>query len=417
MKKLQSIFSPRKIIIWLLVLVLAFTLPTINQPALSETLAIVTMMCVDKEEDKIVAVATILTPGADKNANYQVFSGDGDTIAEAVGSISLAVGKEMGFAQCDILALGEKVCEDNVMKILDYMIRTKKVGQNALLVNFTGEAMEFATATSNLTMDKSLKLSDVINFDKRYIISQDSNVEAFYKNYYSDISIGYMPKIKLQTEESGNSIEVPTQSAGTSGQAPSGGGGSGGGQGGQGQSKYLVTDGSSTIFKKGKKYYDLTPEEVNNINIFTNDSQKGSIIVEHITDEIFNDAKVILDVIGKDTQTKTKFEQGKPVYEVKVKYTVFIDEIVQEHPTEKFLVREQEFLTDAVITKVKEKVTKQMEEAVQLCREQKMDLLDVYTNFSHLKYKQFKKYLEEVGIENFLDGIDFRFEVDVTNEY
>lgn len=416
MKKLQSIFSPRKVIVWLIVLVLAFTIPTVNQPALSETLAIVTMLCIDKdqEQDKVTAVATMLAPGEERNANYQIFSGDGKTVAEAIDSISLAVGKEMGFAQCDILALGDKICEDNVMKTLDYMIRTKKVGQNALLINFSGDAQEFATATCNLTMNKALSLDDIINFDKRYIISQDSNVESFYKNYYSDISIGYMPKIKLEDEESGNSIEVPTESAGTSGQAPSGGGGSGGDQG---KSKYLITDGSSSIFKNGKKFYELDPEDVKKINIFANNAQKGSIIVEGITDDIYNNAKVVLDVIGKDAKTKTKFENGKPVYEIKVKFTVFIDEVVQEKPTEKFLVREQDFLTDAVVEKVKENVKKEMEEAVQLCRENKMDLLDAYSNFSRLKYKQFKKYLEEVGQDNFLDGIEFRYEVEVTNEY
>ena len=73
MKKLESIFSPRKILVWLIVLVLAFTVPTINQPSLSETLAIVTMLCIDKdqEQDKINAARAIFDAKA-KQAEHEL---------------------------------------------------------------------------------------------------------------------------------------------------------------------------------------------------------------------------------------------------------------------------------------------------------------------------------------------------------
>ena len=75
MKKLKTLFSPRKLVLWLSIIVLIFTLPTVNEPAMSQTDAIVTMLCVDKVEDKIKVAVTVLTPSQDKKANYQVFSG------------------------------------------------------------------------------------------------------------------------------------------------------------------------------------------------------------------------------------------------------------------------------------------------------------------------------------------------------
>ena len=412
MKKLVSIFSPRKVIVWVCVLVFAFTVPALNRPALSQTLGIVTMISVDKEDDKIIAVATLLSPGQEKQPNYNNFTGEGRTLAEAVDSISLAVGKDIGFAQCEIMALGDNICEDSIMKTLDYMVRTKKVGENAILINFSGDVQDFAESITKMNLEKSLKLSDIINFDKRYILTQDSNIEGFYKAYFSDLSLGFVPKIKLESTGSGNAIEV----------AAGGASGSSGPQNtnpeaGQEEKKYIITDGSSVVFKNGKKYFDLTPEDVDKINIFANDSQKGSITIDHVTDHLYDDAKVVLDVVSKSIKLKPIFEQDKPVMQVDLDLKVFIDEVVQKNPTDKFLVREQLFLTDTDIEKVKEKVVEDMEGAVYLCRENKMDLLKVYQTFYRRKYKQFMQYLNTTSKETFLDGVEFKYKVKVSNEF
>ena len=79
-KKLKSIFSPKKLVLWLSILILIFTVPAFNKSAMSQTQAIVTMLCVDKIDDKIKVAATVLTPSQDKKANFQVYSGEGETL-------------------------------------------------------------------------------------------------------------------------------------------------------------------------------------------------------------------------------------------------------------------------------------------------------------------------------------------------
>ena len=66
------------------------------------------------------------------------------------------------------------------MPTLDYMTRTKKVGRNTVLINFEGDIKDFASAVSNLNVEKSLRIEEIINFDKRYVLTKDSNVESFY---------------------------------------------------------------------------------------------------------------------------------------------------------------------------------------------------------------------------------------------
>ena len=298
------------------------------------------------------------------------------------------------------------------------MTRTKKVGKNAILTYFEGDIEEFAKSITTLAMEKSLKLEKIINFDKEYILAEDSNIESFYKGFFSDISIGIMPKVELTSEQKGNAIEVSSSGSSSSSSGSSGGSASSNeGSSGSSDKKYIVTNGSTIVFKQGKKYYELSPSDVQKVNLFTNSSDKGTIIVEGVTDHIYDNAKVVVDILEKNSKIKVSFDGDTPVYSANVELIVFIDEVVQENPTDKFLVRNQDFFTEALIEKLKEKVLSSMNEAVNLIKEQNMDVLDIYKNFSRKQYKKFTEYLERVGMENYLQGVRFDFNVEINNEY
>ena len=411
-KKLKSIFSPKKLVLWLSILILIFTVPAFNKSAMSQTQAIVTMLCVDKVDDKIKVAATVLTPSQDKKANFQVYSGEGDTLGYAVDSISLAIGKEMGFAQCKIMALGENICKEGVMQALDYMTRTKKVGRNAVLVSFTGDIIDFTQAVANLNLEKSLRLDRIVSFDKRYILTQDSNIETFYIGYYSPISLGIMSKVKLGTNEEFNAIEVAGSDAGNAGGSNSDMTSTGGGQE---DKKFIMNDGTVSLFKQGKHYIDMSLDEVKKANIFVNDAQKGTVVVDNVTDHIYSDAKVVVNILKKDISIEPSFNNDTPVYKTDVSLTVFIDEVIEENPSKRLLKRNQDFLTNALIEKIKEKMETDMREIVAYCQDYKIDLLGVYKHFYALENKKFEKYLDEKG-EDYLSGIDYQINIKVKSE-
>ncbi len=413
MKKLKSIFSPKKIAIWLFILLLVLTLPSANKPAMSQTSAIVTIMCVDQtEEDNIQVAVAVIAPAQDKTAKYEVFSGEGETLGEAVGNVSLSIGKDMGFAQCEILGIGDNLSEDGVMKVLDFMTRTKKVGRNTTLINASGDITDFVSAVTKLSMDKSLKIEEIINYDERFFVASDSNVETFYIGYYSDISLGIMPIIKLSDSEQSNAIEVSASSD------QSGTGASGNANSNEENSKkYLVNDGSMRVFKNGKKFLDIDSEMVHKINFFLNESQKGSIIVEGVNDYLYDNAKVTLSIVKKNIKVKPMFDGKTPVYKAEIDLTIFVEEVGDYDPTLNMLKRNREFITDALIKKVEEKVQNDMKEVEDFCKENNVDVIDAYMQFNTLKHKDFKEYLSRVGIENYLDDIRFETTVNVRSEY
>ncbi len=417
MKKLKTIFSPRNLIVWLFALVLVFTVPKLNEPIMSDTDAIVTMMCVDEKDGKVDLAVSVLAPAEGKTPKYEIYSGSGESIGEATDNISLMLGKDVAFAQCEILAVGENVSNTGIMKVLDYMTRTKKVGRNAYLIQFTGEPADFGKAITTLSMNKSIGLEKVLSFDERYVLAQDSNVEEFYIGYYSPVSLGIVPLIKLETEETDNSIEV--SSSGSGGSSSSGGQAqqSASSSGGQEEKQYIVNDGTMTMFKFGKKHLELAPEMVKKANFFINNSQKGTLIIKNVKDELYDDVNAVINILKKKTKLKPKFENGIPVMDANVEMTVFVEEVEDNTPTKNMLHRNQDFLTDAVIKKIKEKVTADMEECITYCKENDIDLLGVFKNFYSFKNREFEEYFKRTGEKNYLDAVKFNINVKVNSEY
>ena len=411
MKKLKTIFSPRKFIVWIFLIVLIITVPEITKPAMSKTEAIVTMMSIDKIDENIKISTAVITPSTEKTVNYQVFSGVGKTVGEAVENVSLSLGKSMGFAQCEIMAFGENISNDGIMSSLDFMTRTRKVGRNAILINFSGDVEEFQQAVVNLNIEKSIPLEDVINFDKRYIPAKDSNIHSFYKGYFSPISLGIMPKIQLLKEETSNAIKLDgTSSGGGNSNTP------GSGSGNENNKAFILNDGTVCVFKNGKKNLELTPEQMKKLNLLSNVEQEGTLKVENVTDELYNNSNIVLTINDKQLSFKPYFKNNTPQLDITINLAVLVEEVDEENPTKKFLKRNKDFLTNTLVEKIKETVKLDALNIISFCKENQTDLIGVYENFYRKEYNKFKDYYNEKQ-EKYLNDIQYNVTVKVSSSY
>ena len=408
MKKLKTIFSPRKLIVWFFLIILAITVPEITRPAMSQTEAIVTAFCLDRVEENIQATAIVLAPSKERTAQYNSFSGTGKTVSEAVENISLSLGKSMGFAQCEIMAFGDNISDYGIISSLDFMSRTRKVGRNAMLINFGGDIEDFSQAIISLSAEKSLDLEDVLSFDKRYILSQDSNIHSFYKGYFSNISLGIMPKVKIVNNKQENAIEISKQNQSSSSNQASSQSNS--------SKSYLLNDSTISIFKDGKKQIEMPPELVKKLNIFLNSSGKGTIKVENVSDNLYNDSDVVLNITSKNVKLTPKFVNNKPIYNIEISISGLVDEVDEENPTKKFLRRNKDFMSDELIEKTKETVKKDAHDVINFCVNNNIDLIQAYKHFYKLKHKQFLKYYD-LTKEKYLSGIKYNVSVKVSSSY
>lgn len=410
MDKLKQIFSPRRLIIFFSVLLLLFSISFVNKPSQSETQAIVTSMAVDYNEEQIELVCSVVTPTTSLNSKSSLYSAKSDTIAEAVELIGMQLGKSLGFAQCDVVAVGQGLLDFGIIHSLDYFTRTKKVGKNVLLVGFEGKAKEIIESFIYLEENLSLQIPQILKYNKEFILAVDSNLEKFYLGYYGDSGISIMPKVSMQEVNTTGGIEVTLNET-----SPSELGGQGG-DGSQGEQKklYFVNDGETVVLKRGVKVMDITPKEIKKLNLFIEDSKYGTYKIQGVEDNIYKNADVLMRLEDKTSSLKYRFKNGTPIVQLDLTMYLQVEEIVEPEKNKKLLRREDELMTDAVVEILLKKLNRNLEEAVDLMKINNVDLLQVGAMFEKFHYKKWKEYSEKPeNKENLLNNIKFEWNIDI----
>lgn len=410
MNKLKKIFSPRTMSVVLTGLIFLFSLQFVNMPAQSQTQAIVTAMAVDFVEDKVELACGIVTPTTSLDSKHSVYSAKADTFAESVELIGLQLGKRLAFAQCDVVALGPGMLEKGVVRALDYFTRTKKVGKNVLLVSFDGEAKEFIESGIYLQESLSLNLPQILKYNKEFMLAVDSNLENFYLGYYSNNGISIMPQITMAQENTTGGIEVVLQETSASDQGSQGGDGSGGGD----KKLYFVNDGTTAVLKNGVKCLEISPKDTQKLNLFFHDAKYGTYKVEGISDDLYNNATVIMNMENKSSLLQYRWRDNKPTLELTLTMYLQVEEVVEVDKNKQLLTREDKLITGAVVDKIVKKIKENLDEAEKLMKENNIDVLGLNGRFDKFHHKKWKKYLEqEENKENYLNGIQFIWDINI----
>ena len=417
MQKFKSIFSPRKMVIWVSILVLIISFQYTNQPAQSQTQAIATALAVEQVEDNVIEVsAVILTPIPASTSKRKAYTAKGYDITNAINNISLQVGKQIGFGQCDIMAVGDKLCETNVLKALDYLTRTKRVGRNAVLLNFSGKTEDFANCVVQINDSLSLKVSEIINFNREYITATETNIESFFRGYYGDLGVSTMPKIKISETQKDNAIPIKIEEASSSQSEVSGSGGSS--SGGGSKELYFANDGTTSIFRDGKKFTEITPDDIKYINLLQPENVLGTFILENVNSELFKDARVVIDLTNKEMDYKLEFENDKPKIKYDIQLYIMIDEIIEAEKTENLLHTENWFVDDSVVNGLQSKVQENLNKVTQNLKNQNIDIINIYDKFYKFKNKKFTKFLNSLDNEkDFLKDVQFEYNITIHSSY
>lgn len=416
MQKFKQIFSPRKMVIWVSILVLVISFQYTNQPAQSQTQAIATALAVEQTEDNMIEVsAVILTPIPASTSKRKAYTAKGIDITNAISNISLQVGKQIGFGQCDIMAVGDKLCEANALKALDYLTRTKRVGRNAVLINFSGKTEDFANCVVQINDSLSLKVSEIINFNREYITATETNIESFFRGYYGDLGVSTMPKIKISETEMDNAIPIKIQEASSSQSETSGSGGS---SSGGGKELYFANDGTTSIFRDGKKFTEINPSDIKYVNLLQSENVLGTFILENVNSDLFENARVVIDLTNKEMEYKLSFENGKPKIKYDIELYIMIDEIIEAEKTENLLHTENWFVDDSVVNGLKNKVQQNLDEVVTKLKDQNIDIIDIYDKFYKFKNKKFTRFLNSLENEkDFLKDVIFDYNITIHSSY
>ena len=414
MQKLKKIFSPRKMILWVTIIIFIISFQFSNQPAQSKTQAIVTALAVDEVEENLIEVSTVvLTPVQETPSKRKAYSAQGINITTALDNIALQLGKEIAFGQCDIMALGDNLCEENALKALDYLTRTKRVGRNAVLINFSGTTEDFANCVIQLNDNMSLSIAEIINANEKRVTANETNIETFYKGYYSDLSTSIMPKIAINEEASPNAIKINVKGGNSTNSSSNVTTSSS-----NNKEVYFLNDGTTSVFKEGKKVGEILPDEVKYINLLQPQNILGTFKLQNVTTDLFTNAEVVINMINKDVSYKLSFENGLPKITYTLDLYIIIDEIIESEKSEDLLYTENWFVDKNLVNALQNKIIENLDIGITKLKSEQIDILNIYDKFYKFKNKQFEKYLNTLDDkQNFLQNIQFNYKVNINSSY
>lgn len=368
----------------------------------ARTQAIVTAIGIDKTDNEYeVSLQTLVpTPAEQFEQKISVVSGVGKSVSEAIDKISLRLGKKIGIAQCRVIIINREI-DDNLASVFDSITKTKINTHNLSIIVTDNKAKDFLNASENLDNNLYFALSDE-SYNNLHIDAVYLSLGEFYNDYISKDNDSLVCKVNLTSSKEIGSIESQnTQDS------------SGGEQEQNTQEDIVFNNGESVIIKDGKFFLDLTPQQTRCFNWLSNKSTKGYIYVDNISDDLYDNASVGLEIQKKILKKKVKFANGKPQIAFDLIIYARIDEVMSNEQSKKVLKSEEPLLTKALKISVIKQIKEEMAAAIQLSKENFIDVLHIQDEFLKYQNKDFKQYLEYNGYNDFLSKIEFVFDVDI----
>lgn len=380
---------------------------------------VVTTIGIDSAENNEfeVSILAVIPKGSnDINANLEVFSAKGKTIAECLNNISANVGKETSLAHCDCIILSQDIMQDNTIKVLDYFIRTANLTTNATLVGTDGKSQDLinATKSSNNLLDLSIK--NIVNFQEDRTLLEHITIERFFRKYYTKSSTFTLPILSTKSPEEGSN-ESSGGGSGSEGNSPEGGdSGSGSSSGSGGKQKKIVNDNKIALLKEGKYIGTLTEDEVFIYNLFSPTSDYIYIEVNNVNDENVVDSTEVYEQVEKYIIPQYKFDSdGNPYVEYKITLSLMLDEISSSHNYNYSAIDGlNNYISDVVEEKIQSQIADKLQSTISLMQEKGYDILNLYDRFNAYRYDDFREYLLSLDQqEDFMSNIYFKADVGI----
>lgn len=243
-----------------------------------EKTSIITAIAIDFEQNEYILTAQVAVPEAtDANTENQKaqLSGKGKTVGEALKDLGDTSGWFPKLAFCNLIILGNKLGNENVIKLLDYFAKTLRVQDSALVALAENTAKEILSLSTPLDNISSFAVQKILLKTPQFGGDvAPSDIKTFVSGYYSQNKSGYMPLIKVISADNGSGDE---------GQKSDNSSSSGGmqqnqkSQGANNESNNLFDARTTALFLNGKLVGKLSPEQTLTFNAF-NQSITGTNI-------------------------------------------------------------------------------------------------------------------------------------------
>lgn len=437
---------------WLIVLLAFLCLfpQALTSQARLNNRVLITGLAIDKTDKGYLVTAQTVFPSAGsesggEGAELNFISEEGVSITESIKKLSYNIGKIAGLSHMNFLLISDSIFEDeNVSTTLDYFLRDQHLPNSIMLLYCKGSAQEQLQKTKNLELSVGLGLQKIYIYKESSLNSKMVTLQDFISDSLDPSKVSIVPQLNITEAQSGENTSSPSSessgegsTSGATGSTPSGGGsgssgssGSGGGSGGQ--SSGGNSEASAAVkgriqfftpfayFKNGKFMGEITDQkEIISFLLPTNKTQVFDLVIENVNDgNVYHDAKVGLRIYKKSSNINVDFSGARPKAKFKIGFDkvqlmeIINDGVAYEGANQNLKVYENNALKKAAHKQLAENFKK----VVSAGKKANVDIFKIADFCYRFKNKEWKEFLKNISnIDNYLDEIDFEFDLEIRN--
>ncbi len=407
MKKLKNYLSYAfrvPMFILLLFIVIVYGLPALGKDAEVDEFAIVTAIGLDKGTDDEVDVSLLtFVPVAQQNfaEKYKVVKASGSSVLEAIDYAGLYLGREVGLNHVKTVVINEEYFNENASVEMDYLTRNKSLALSTSVICTDAKASDFLETVQKMDTESSIKVDDIIDFNNKFIYSTESTFETFYKGLYSKTKSSLVSYISLSEDiDEGVTVSASGEASGGSGDTAT--------NNGKEPQKTILNDGKSILCKAASKVALLDNTDMQKLNLATGSFKSGTIVIDDFSDDVFHNARLTFDIQNIDVRRKGQFINGHPVVNMSIKLYVKLLE-AKENDLEIKENIDIKNISKEAIEALENKVKNSIADAINILRENKCDILKVYTLLNNSHPAETKKFMSKLEDEqDFLNYVIFK---------
>ena len=144
------------------------------------------------------------------------------------------------------------------------------------------------------------------------------------------------------------------------------------------------------------------------LNLATGSFKSGTIVIDDFSDDVFHNARLTFDIQNIDIKRKAQFINGHPIVNMSIKLYVKLLEAKEEDLEIKENIDIKNISKEA-IDALESKVKLSISDAINILRENKCDILKVYTLLNNSHPNETKKFMSRLEDEqDFLNHVVFK---------
>lgn len=404
--KLKILFKKPILIILFFILLVYFPVGLASSSEGIERLYPITIS-IDKLENneyQVGLLSFLTTQNTQYSENYFLLRGNGKSLSDAIISISNILGRRITLTHTTTILLGKSILNENIATTLDYFYRNELVNNDTYLIFTNLSAFDILTIEKTFINLSSISLEDVARFNSQNTLFSDTNIESFYKGYFSPNKTSFISLLKTPEEYQQQTSETSSKTTSN-------------GQGNKEESSDFKTDDLLNKFEvctfyDGKFSNILTQDDITSWNITNPKTKNTTFTLENFSNEIFDNATLTFLIRQNKVKISTRFENNKPILEYNICLYLTLNEVDKTTIIEKDYSSETNFLTEELQIRIENELKTKFSSFLKKLTASKTDILNVYSLFSQKNYFEFNDWIETLeNPENFLEKIEYRMSI------